>query len=121
MRRWVTERSEPVENAKKKTPETEGPARGGATRGDSHPATFLEKHGLCRWGRGLAAIHDGRLRAELRMAAALEALQGTPERSGGHHRSWRRRTADICDVGGAPSPEAMGDAREAGLRPTAGF
>ncbi|KAJ1181572.1 hypothetical protein NDU88_006777 [Pleurodeles waltl] len=40
-------------------------------------------------GRGLAAIHDGRLRAELRtaaghaaVAAVLEALQGTPERSG---------------------------------------
>ncbi|KAJ1201583.1 hypothetical protein NDU88_005391 [Pleurodeles waltl] len=36
-------------------------------------------------GRGLAAIHDGRLRAELRsaaghaaVAAALEALHGTP-------------------------------------------
>ncbi|KAJ1175119.1 hypothetical protein NDU88_000410 [Pleurodeles waltl] len=33
-------------------------------------------------GRGLAAIHDGRLRAELRTAAALGALRGTPERSG---------------------------------------
>ncbi|KAJ1189292.1 hypothetical protein NDU88_006040 [Pleurodeles waltl] len=77
-------------------------------------------------GRGLATIHDGRLRAELRTAAghaavALGALQGTPERSEGRHRSWRRRTADICDAGGAPSLETLGDARGAGLRPTAGF
>ncbi|KAJ1153007.1 hypothetical protein NDU88_005779 [Pleurodeles waltl] len=38
-------------------------------------------------GRGLAAIHDGRLRAELRTAAghtavALEVHQRTPDRSG---------------------------------------
>ncbi|KAJ1088693.1 hypothetical protein NDU88_001849 [Pleurodeles waltl] len=59
-------------------------------------------------GRGLAAIHDRPLRAELRtaaghaaVAAALGALRGTPERSGGRHRSWRRRTANICDAGGA--------------------
>ncbi|KAJ1148964.1 hypothetical protein NDU88_001788 [Pleurodeles waltl] len=76
-------------------------------------------------GRGLAAIHDGRLRAELRTAAghaaALEALQETPERSGGRHRSWIRRTDDICDAGGAPSLEMLGRARGAGFRPTAGL
>ncbi|KAJ1129824.1 hypothetical protein NDU88_008189 [Pleurodeles waltl] len=79
-------------------------------------------------GRGLAAIHDGCLRAELRMAAghaplgaALGALRGTPERSGGRHRSWGRRTADICDAGGAPSPETPAGTRGAGLRPKAGL
>ncbi|KAJ1139440.1 hypothetical protein NDU88_005812 [Pleurodeles waltl] len=75
-------------------------------------------------GRGLAAIHDGRLRAELRtvaghaaVAVALEAHQRTPERSRGR----RRRAADIRDVGGAPSPETLGGARGAGSRPTAGL
>ncbi|KAJ1119826.1 hypothetical protein NDU88_008011 [Pleurodeles waltl] len=70
---------------------------------------YLHKPHTESWGRGLAAIHDGRLRAELRTAAghaavvaALGALRGTPERSGGRHRSWGRRTADICDAGERP-------------------
>ncbi|KAJ1091393.1 hypothetical protein NDU88_004519 [Pleurodeles waltl] len=71
------------------------------TRHSARSATDFAASGISRhkttanWGRGLAAIHDGRLRAELRMAAghaaaSLEALHGTPERSGGRHRSWRR-------------------------------